>query len=201
MGVWKKFKIIFSASVSAILISGAFLALYHPDTNHVKNAELTLLNTGTSSSIAQNVTYSYGWANISIVFSGPRSLQPDRLVFYVTNVTHEVQAPDLPYFSGHWLTVPGINVTYPGNSYPNWVATFEKVNSWTGYTGVVTNPDGRIVGGSVSNGTFYPGDTAVNSSAILRLTFPAYVTSLQGYVVEAIYSGTTIASVNLTLNG
>ncbi len=192
-----KTRVILAGTIVVITIVGLYSMLLSPSTDLVMGAKLHEVSTGSSTFVSNNVTYHYLCANISLTFKLPLNMNPAKLEFYVTNQQHEI-----PVFGG--IVVSGINITYPGNSYPNWLATLPgkvtgTVEYWTGFTGTVTNPDGRNVGGSSNNGNFIPGDSVVKSGALLRLTFPVGVSSVQGFSVTEIYRGSAIASTTLTV--
>ncbi len=192
-----KTRVILAGTIVVITIVGLYSMLLSPSTNVVMGVKLNEVSTGSSTFASNNVTYHHPYADISLTFNLPLNMNPARLEFYVTNQQHEI-----PVFGG--IVVSGINITYLGNSYPHWEATLPaKVTGtagyWTGFTGIATNPDGRIVGGAFNNGSFIPGDSLVKSGALLHLTFPAGVSSVQGFSVTVIYRGSAIASTTLTV--
>lgn len=192
-----KTRVILAGTIAVITIVGLYLMLLSPSTNLVMGAKLNEVSTGSSTFVSNNVTYHYPYADISLTFNLPLNMNPARLELYVTNQQHEI-----PVFGG--IVVSGINITYSGNSFPHWIARLPAkltgtVEYWTGFTGTVTNPDGRIVGGASNNGNFIPGDSLVKSGALLYLTFPAGVSSVQGFSVTVIYRGSAIATTTLTV--
>lgn len=191
-----KTRVILAGTIAVITIVGLYLMLLSPSTNLVMGAKLNEVSTGSSTFVSNNVTYHYPYANISLTFNLPLSMNPARLELYVTNQQHEI-----PVFGG--IVVSGINITYSGNSFPQWIAALPAkltgtVEYWTGFTGTITNPDGRIVGGAFNNGNFIFGGSLVKSGALLHLTFPADVSSVQGFSVTVIYRGSAIATTTLT---
>ena len=188
----RKIKIILSVAVASIFLSGSYLSFFQPKTNIVADAKITEVSSGYSTFVSHNVTYTYPYVNFAIRFASPLNLNPYKLIYRVTNSAHKIE---LPYPGGY---VSGLNATYSQGSYPEWLTQLPTGAFWTGYSGIITNPNGRGVGSYFNNGTWVCGNTAIKSGAILQIDFPIYISSIQGFVINLIYSSSTVASVNLT---
>ncbi len=125
--------------------------------------------------------------NGEFLTSGNLSIPFVRLSFYYispslidpTGLTLQVvcsPACHSPFAKNLDSTTPTVNLTYADNTIPHWLAT-DGGGSWTGFTAMAMNPDGRVVGGATP-GERYP-ETTVASGAVLTVTSP-----IPGYASE-----------------
>lgn len=188
----KKRTVITTLLVIAVII-GSFVIFFNPSTGLVLNAKLNEVSSGGYTSTHNNTTYTVSWVKLSISFSFPLELDPNRLNFYVT-----IENGTFP-LGGNIGNSSGVNVTYHINWYPHLLATGENNNMSfisTSFFGKIVNPDGHEVGDTqliayrggipFSNGTI-SGDSFVQSGAIVNLTFPS--STLNGITVTMQYAG------------
>ena len=151
-------------------------------------------STGYVSGVSGSTTFRYPYVNVTISFGFGQfnSIDPLRL-----NVTVVGPNGSLPFGGYPYPLLPGIQIAYSPNTYPHWLATYNR-GTWTGYTGEVTNPDGSVVGGTLNSSG--PTDESIESGAIVTLTFPDSVSSIQGYFLVVSYEGAPGVT-TLTLSG
>ncbi len=196
----RKVRTILSIAVSAILVLWILFASLQLKSSIASNAQLSELTTGYATFVVQteiisitsapiNITFTYRFVNISLTFAQPHSMDPAELRFYITNQSHEMKLPN-------GSLSPGIYADYEVGFYPYgwfsiWGQTIVPI-----YAGIMTNPDGNVVCGHLVDGTEV-NDSFVQSGAVLTFFFMPGLPSIQGYVISAIYNGSSIASIML----
>jgi hypothetical protein len=177
------------AVVIVVVLAGLCLIIVNPFAGESSLVNLSVVATGHYGFSLNGKVYVYPYANLTIRFASPSVLDPSRLNLTITGPGGKIA------FGSSGILLSGIHMAYSENSYPHWIATHGG-GQWTGYTATVINPDGLVVGGTyASSGTK---DEAIESGAIMTLTFPISVNSVRGYVLIASYQGTP-GTVSITL--
>ncbi len=122
---------------------------------------------------------------LRLTFTSPSALQAARLVIHVAG-------PNLPNLSfpgpNGTITVRSVNLSYYGNDYPPWLAGLPGGFVSTAYSGIMINPDGSLVAGSLAGGESGSISSSIVSGAVLNLTYPVGSIAV-GSVVTLTYQG------------
>ncbi len=112
----------------------------------------------------------FAYANFTLDIYAPGALDPG-------NFGIEVSSPNgssIPY--PETLRNSSVNLTFVPNADPPWLATLSPENYWSGFTAVVTDPNGVMIGHvlpGTAGSTGPPYTSAIESHAIVTVTFPS----------------------------
>lgn len=134
----------------------------------------------------------YGrWVVIKLDFSSPSSIAASAFVITAT-------APGgAPIVVPNGSTVGSARIVFQEGGFPPFLTELSPNNWWTGFTMVITNPDGSFVGTVPPMGQNGVASPFVESGALLNMSFPVAVDPT-GYTISVATQG-SLGFASLTL--
>lgn len=122
------------------------------------------------------------WVVVKLEFSSPSSIAAASFVITAT-------APaGAPIVLPNGSTAGSARIVYQPGGFPPFLTELSPNNWWTGFTTVITNPDGSIVTNVQPMGQTGVASPFVESGALLNVSFPVGVNPT-GYTISVVVPG------------